>query len=126
KVRGPRPARVLKALRELAPVEVALDLDHHDARVTVERNDVEPAPSQKSRLPLHEKQRLAHDLLGVRPDKLLDLAFVEICAASQPSKRSQFPGSVDLEERHSRSLIWRSCAGLAWLCFATSPTGCVF
>jgi hypothetical protein len=39
----------------LAPIKIALDLDHYDTRVTVERNDVRPASSQERRLALDEE-----------------------------------------------------------------------
>lgn len=41
-VRGPRPAGVLEALGELAPVDIPLDLDHDDAGVVVKGDDARP------------------------------------------------------------------------------------
>src|SRR6185312_15443220 len=75
---GARPAGVLEALCELSTVDVALDLDHNDVRVGIERDDVRPTTRSHDGLSCDTKERLARDRVEVVPKQLLKLVLVQL------------------------------------------------
>ncbi len=95
-----RPARVLQALRELAPCDVALDLHYNHPTLSIEANDVRSAPFGENRLSRHRKERLSGELVGIGPQQVLDLRLIELCSPAERPKSDQVRGAFDLEERH--------------------------
>jgi hypothetical protein len=88
-VRPARPTGVLKALGELATVDVPLDLDDDDSPRFIQCEDVRNPAATDAGLAGDQKEGLSGERFQVVPRKLLDLLLVEIGARTKPCERRQ-------------------------------------